>query len=75
MPVAPAASTWRDAIRVGQLVHDRGVSAYESFAPQAFAGWVASDIPVLVDHERLETRRHGQRHRTAQRLVDRDVRA
>jgi hypothetical protein len=48
---APAAATWRDAIRVGQLVHDRGVSAYESFAPQAFAGCVAADIPVVLEHD------------------------
>ena len=48
---APSAATWREAIRVGQLVHDRGVSAYESFAPRAFAGWGASEIPVLIDHD------------------------
>lgn len=48
---APAASTWRDAIRIGQLVRDRGVSAYESFAPQAFADWATSDIPVVLDHD------------------------
>jgi hypothetical protein len=47
---APAAATRRDAIRVGQVVHDRGVSAYEAFAPRAFAGWGKAEIRVLIDH-------------------------
>lgn len=48
---APSARTWRDAIRVGQLVHDHGTTAAEAFAPDAFAGWGASPIPVLIDHD------------------------
>lgn len=48
---APNAETWRDAIRVGQLVHDRGVNAYESFAPQAFEWTKAADVPILLDHD------------------------
>jgi len=48
---APCAATRRDVIRVAQLVHDDGRSVYEAFAPEAFRGWGASDIPVVLDHD------------------------
>ena len=54
---APCAATRRDVIRVAQLVHDEGGSAYEAFAPAAFKGWGQSDIPILIDHD--VTRRAG----------------
>jgi hypothetical protein len=54
---APVAANWRDVIRVAQLVRAQGVSAYEAFAPDAFRGWGAAEIPVLIDHD--EDRRGG----------------
>ena len=48
---APNASTWRDAIRVAQLVRHDGQSVYEAFTPEAFAGWGAADIAILLDHD------------------------
>ena len=48
---APCAATRRDVIRVAQLVHDDGKSAYEAFAPEAFRGWGGKDIAVLIDHD------------------------
>lgn len=48
---APAAATWRDAIRVGQLVRHQGANVYEAFAPQAFAGWATSEVPIILDHD------------------------
>ena len=48
---APSAATWRDTIRVGQLVPHNGKSVYEAFAPHAFAGWEHPTIPILLDHD------------------------
>jgi hypothetical protein len=46
---APFAATRRDVIRVAQLIP--GESVREAFAPRAFAGWGARDIPILLDHD------------------------
>ena len=48
---APCAATRRDVIRVAQRVHDDGQSVYEAFTPEAFRGWGANDIAVLIDHD------------------------
>lgn len=46
---APCASNVRDVIRVSQLVHDRGVTAYEAIAPDAFKSrW--TDAAIVIDH-------------------------
>lgn len=47
---APCGANVRDVIRVAQLVHDRGVSAYEAVAPDAFHGrW--TDAAILINHD------------------------
>jgi hypothetical protein len=48
--IAPAASTWKQAIRSGHDVLKRGALRRESFAPWAFGD--AVDVPVLLDHDR-----------------------
>ena len=72
---APNAATPRDLICVAQIVSQDGETAYEAFAPQAFEGWGAKPIAVLVDHDVKKRAGTVQRHRGPRRLVARDVRA
>ena len=48
---APNAATVRNAIRVAQIISERGDAYYEAFSPEAFKGWGQYEIPILINHD------------------------